>query len=317
MKENNGEWDEFTDVLAWIKGTDKSEVQLRRKYLKIWPEGNVSSVVSYMGNLNGAGLAAKGISAFLSFENKSEEFGRSLRFLMRYNQPFNYDNIFNTYYDCCFKFLANEQKKLLPPKRKSDNDLIMFHLQNEVKLFSESKLLFDEVLMTDKPIIKEIKEAALYYREWVKETHIKGKENTPEISIPSLKDNINLKQKARDLLVVLSGCWINGEKIMTDEEYKKVVERVLYLIDEKQLNPIDKKIQTAAPMQFIRRLFWTINNALYTTKSTKKDCFVTFLHLYFECFSDSEKKTTNNNFKEYRNGDFDKDYKKVIESINK
>jgi len=136
-----------------------------------------------------------------------------------------------------------------------------------------------------------------------------------KVKIPVLKDNSELKEKAHNILIVLSGLWINKEKIMTDEDYTKVINGVIYLIDTEKVKPIDKQINTSASMQFIKRLFWTIHKELYTVKSNKKSFFIDFLHAYFKCFNDTEKKTTYNNFKDYPHGDFDKDYKKVLESI--
>lgn len=143
------------------------------------------------------------------------------------------------------------------------------------------------------------------------------KAETPQqsINIPVLKGNTEDKEKAQNILIVLSGLWLDKEKIMTDDEYKKVIEGVYHLIESGQVKPIDRKIKTSAPMQFLRRLFREVNTVLYGKGI--KDCFIDFLHAYFECFSLSEQSTTKNNFKEYRNGDFSKDYNLTMESIKK
>jgi hypothetical protein len=322
MEDNRQEWDYFRDMRIWLNGEDKSIMQLRRKYFKIFRENDVEvdrcPMKDYLNYPNLAPVVAQGISAFLSFEDVNSINGISLRYLLKKKGAPIYNTIYKQYYEYCLNFLKIENEGIsLPSKQKSETELILLHLRNEKKLLKESHLLFNEVLDEEKKIIDKIRKAALDYPLWVKEMYIAKKEETQEITIPPLKDNKVIKQTAQDLIVVLSGCWVNGEKIMTDKEYKKVVEGILFLIDSGQVRQIGKKIQTSAPQQFIRRLFWTIHKELYSIKSTKKDSFIEFLHAYFECFTETEKKTTNNNFKEYRSGDFDKDYKKVSESINK
>lgn len=168
-----------------------------------------------------------------------------------------------------------------------------------------------------KKCIKELKKAQKIIERKIrlKEGEIETQAQTQKIEIPKLKDNSELKQKAQDYLVALSGKWINGVKIMTDEEYTKVVQGVFNLIDTGQVLPIDKKIKTPATMIFIRKLFWTIHKELYTTKKIK-DSFIKFLHTYFERFSDPMEETTKQHFSEYL-GIFDSDYKKVLDSIKK
>ncbi|MDP3443806.1 MAG: hypothetical protein Q8T08_13180 [Ignavibacteria bacterium] len=143
------------------------------------------------------------------------------------------------------------------------------------------------------------------------------KTGTPEltINIPVLKDKTEDKEKAQNFLIVLSGLWLNKKKIMNDDEYKKVIEGVSHLIDFGEVKPIDRKIKTPATMLFVRRLFWTFHKDLYTTTRIK-DCFIEFLHAYFECFKDSEKRTTKEHFSEYK-GIFESDYEKIMESIKK
>jgi hypothetical protein len=68
-------------------------------------------------------------------------------------------------------------------------------------------------------------------------------------------------------------------------------------------------------MQFIRKLFRELNTELYGRNIN--DNLIKFLHTYFECFKGSEEKTTNKHFNEYKNGDFDTDYNKVLQSIEK
>jgi hypothetical protein len=137
----------------------------------------------------------------------------------------------------------------------------------------------------------------------------------PEIKVFPTKDKSDLKNMANELLIVLSGNWINGEKIMTDAEYTKVVQGVFELIDNKEVEPIQPKINTLAPLKFVRRLFREINTELYGKGI--KDCFIAFLHGYFECFSNTEKAVTKSHFNEYKNSSFQADYKKAMESINK
>jgi hypothetical protein len=64
------------------------------------------------------------------------------------------------------------------------------------------------------------------------------------------------------------------------------------------VNPIKNPIQAKAPLQFVRKLFRELNTILYGKPI--KDCFIDFLHAYFECFKNSEWKTTKNHFNEYK-----------------
>lgn len=138
--------------------------------------------------------------------------------------------------------------------------------------------------------------------------------NTGQIKVPKLKDNKpELKNKAESILKVLAGRWINEKKIMTDEQYKEIIEAVFYLIDTGEILPTEKPIEQEAPMQFIRKLFRKLNTELYGKDI--KDNLIKFLHSYFECFKGSEVKTTNDHFNEYRNGDFDIHYNKVLQSL--
>jgi hypothetical protein len=117
------------------------------------------------------------------------------------------------------------------------------------------------------------REAEFYNRNKISYSQHKTKQQT--IEIPELKDNTEVRQKAQDVLIVLSGLWLDKEKIMTDDEYKKVIEGVFHLIDFGQVKPIDRKIKTSAPMQFLRRLFREVNTELYGKGI--KDCFIEFL----------------------------------------
>ncbi len=135
-----------------------------------------------------------------------------------------------------------------------------------------------------------------------------------EIKIPKLKDNNSeLKNKAENILKVLAGRWINNKIIMTDDQYKEIIESVFYLIDTGEILPPERQIKQEAPMQFIRKLFRELNTELYGKRIN--DNFIKFLHSYFECFNGSKETITNKHFNEYRNGIFDKDYNKVLQSI--
>ncbi len=170
---------------------------------------------------------------------------------------------------------------------------------NAVKIWIESQ---DKIIQ---------REAEFFKYSKISDSQHKTKQHS--IEIPVLKANTKDKEKAESILIVLSGRWLNGEKIMTDDEYKKVIEGVNHLIDSGQVKPIDRKVKTSASMQFLRRLFREVNTELYGKGI--KDCFIEFLHTYFECFNKSEPSTTKNNFKEYRNGDFNTHYTQITESI--
>lgn len=135
------------------------------------------------------------------------------------------------------------------------------------------------------------------------------------IKIPKLKDNSELKTKAEDILKVLAGRWLNGEKIMTDDQYIEIIEGVFCLIETGEVLQIEKPIIQKATMQFIRRLFRKLNSDLYGKRIN--DNLIKFLHTYFECFNGSEETTTKNHLNEYKDGIFEKHYNQVLQSIVK
>lgn len=311
-KKGNREWRE--DKIDHYRYYNKGIAELGRAYNDLPQKEKFDHSITQLP------IVARGITAFLAHTGMDSYREREHGF----NHGIGLKVFFNRYYTHCFKFLRNidNNRTSYDIERKSDMILAVEHLENEKKILSEPQLFFSEFINNiaiekEKSVADDIRKAASYYLEWVNEAQIKEIEKEPEIPIPALKDKTELKNKAQDLLVVLSGCWINNEKIMTDDEYKKVVQGIFCLIDSDRVDPIVKKIQSSAPQQFIRRLFWTLHEELYSKKSTHKDCFIDFIIAYFECFINSEKKTIRNNFKEYRNGDFDKDYKKVLESIKK
>lgn len=164
----NDSWDSFEDVLAWFKGEDKSKVTLRRKYRKEYP-GRLEWLEDYALKLSLAPVVAKGISAFLAYEENTQIFGYSVRFKIRHNQKFDWITEYKTYFNLCFNYLSSEENKLLPPKQRSKEELIRFHLETEEELFNESQQLYNEILPVEAETIQEIKDAAIYYRVWVKE----------------------------------------------------------------------------------------------------------------------------------------------------
>lgn len=207
-------------------------------------------------------------------------------------------------------------KKYLPENRKNDICIQIVAYCNFPDATPKGYILTD----SEKELAKRVYET--YSHNYNKLNKVIEELNQEfltgdQITIPKLKDNSELKAKAENTLKVLAGRWINGEKIMTDDQYIQIIRGVFCLIDTGEVLQIEKPIIQKASMQFIRRLFWTIHNELYTAKSNMKDSFIDFLHSYFECFKESHKRTTNNNFKDYRDTDFDIDYEKVLQSIEK
>jgi hypothetical protein len=164
----NDSWDSFEDILAWFKGEDKSKVTLRRKYLKKHGD-RWDWLEEYTSNPNLAPIVAKGISAFLAYEESTQIFGYSIRYKIRHNQKFDWVTEYKTYFNLCFNYLNSKEERLLPPKRRTKEELISFHIQIEEALFNESQQLYNEIMPKEAETIQEIKEAAIYYREWVRE----------------------------------------------------------------------------------------------------------------------------------------------------
>lgn len=76
---------------------------------------------------------------------------------------------FRPYFECCISRLRIHLEK-------SENELILIHLELEEKYYKESEKFYKEPRSkSEKLIIKTIRKATLYYPEWVRENYLKDK----------------------------------------------------------------------------------------------------------------------------------------------
>lgn len=154
-------WDRFEDSIDWMKFEQEGISELRRRLVK--DDRYVDEHI-----------VAKGITAFLSFENILN-YGYSFRLKLEGRKIIELeDEIYLIYFKKCFNFLSNDNKKEpFKYNRKSEIELIHQHIENEKQLLTESQLFFGKVSESKIPIIKKIKESALYYQNWLEEEFIK------------------------------------------------------------------------------------------------------------------------------------------------
>lgn len=153
---NKMKYDDFEDRLNWDKFKKEGIAELERRY-------------KISGRFLPPTLVAKGITAFLSFENGPDDlFGSSLK----HGKQLDFDNIFQLYFDQCFKFLiAKELEISSKSERKTRTELIRLHLKNEERLLIESHQLDCGLLNDNRQVFERIKKAAKDYRDWLNETN--------------------------------------------------------------------------------------------------------------------------------------------------
>jgi hypothetical protein len=118
------------------------------------------------------------------------------------------------------------------------------------------------------------------------------------------KDKANLdeqKSYATEHLAFLSGHNIKNEKIMTDTQYKQLLNYTYYLIEKETLPPNIKPIpQIGFASNGIRYTFYKIHEYLYGTQSIKQT-WIDFIHEVFSQFKNAAKTTTKAKFSEKPN----------------
>jgi len=232
MKEEK-KWDTFCDELNWTKYEVEGIAELRREY------GNGSSRIEYYWeNPDLAPVVAKGITAFLSFWSGGPF--RSFRLLLYKKEKVDVESFFKRYYEDCLKFMSNEEEKNpFIKERKSANKLTLLHLDNEERLFIESKLIFDEVKEWERPTIEIIEKAALSYTKWVKEFYSKAK---PILTFPEYLQINEREQLAKRLKEEFSTEKGKGIRLMI--EALKVNKPSLLTIGNRQGKAIYTAIKT-------------------------------------------------------------------------
>ncbi len=165
------EWDSFEDDVDWIEYEDEGVALLRRKYMK-WneQEHQYYFIEGYMTDKTLAPVVAMGVTAYLSYWPTYTY--RSMRTLIYEKAEIDTESIFRRYFKHSLGFLASRERKK-PLNRKSETELIREQLKNEKFFFEKSSVLFTEVKDWEGQTISEIREVALYYPVWVKQSYLK------------------------------------------------------------------------------------------------------------------------------------------------
>jgi hypothetical protein len=159
MNKKNDNESDFIDKLDWESYYKEGIACLKRRK----PSDPYDTPTSYS-------IVAKGITAYLSYEMTPDY--DSFRMLIQGKKLTELEGkIFSRYYNKCFSKFENRYKAEhpLPPEQKSKTELIQDFLENEKQYFAESKSFYEETRYWEKDIIEEIKEAALYFQEWIEQ----------------------------------------------------------------------------------------------------------------------------------------------------
>lgn len=106
------------------------------------------------------------------------------------------------------------------------------------------------------------------------------------------------KEIAYQHLSFLKGTNAQNEKIMSDDKFTYLIDRVNSLIETELVPEINNPIpQINLPTNYIRYTFYRLHKALYTTKSIKES-WINFLHDTFIQFNKAERSTTKTKFSE-------------------
>lgn len=115
----------------------------------------------------------------------------------------------------------------------------------------------------------------------------------------SKKDKATTEQQktfATEHLKFMGGANVQQEKIMQDNDFKRMMDYTYHLIETGKLPKDIKEIpQVNISTQHIRYTYYIIHKNLYGTKGIKKE-WIDFLHKVFKQFSNTEKKTTKTKF---------------------
>ena len=115
----------------------------------------------------------------------------------------------------------------------------------------------------------------------------------PKTSIPPLNE---IKKMAKEMLNFMSGMNIHREKIMSDQNFDRMINYTFHLIETDNVLPNIKKIpQVGVSNEFVRYTYYSIHKAIYGTRRIHPS-WVTFLHEVFTQFSNTKAETTRTKF---------------------
>jgi len=115
----------------------------------------------------------------------------------------------------------------------------------------------------------------------------------PKTSVATLNDN---KKVAKEILNYLSGRNIQQEKIMSDQDFNKMINYTFHLIETDDIPPEIKRIpQIGVSNELLRYTYYLIHKSLYGTRRIHST-WITFLHSVFGQFSNTKTETTRTKF---------------------
>ena len=115
----------------------------------------------------------------------------------------------------------------------------------------------------------------------------------PKTSVATLNEN---KKVAKEMLNFMSGMNIQQEKIMSAENFSRMINYTFHLIETDDIPADIKKIpQISVSNEFVRYTYYCIHKALYGTHRIHPS-WIEFLHAVFTQFSNTSPNTTRTKF---------------------
>jgi hypothetical protein len=147
-------------------------------------------------------------------------------------------------------------------------------------------------------------------RSWLTDRLESTKQNLGNIFIPTSKDSAHQSQGkapiseiplskqlkiAKAHLNFLTGHNLQNEKIMSDEDFSKLLQYVTSFLTEKEVPVVTNRIRTNISQDYLRYTIYRIYKDLHL-KVPSRDEWVSLLHSIFPQFDNSEESTTSKKF---------------------
>ena len=134
----------------------------------------------------------------------------------------------------------------------------------------------------------------------VDELNIRHGKSLPPIQKKSERDKQKELQIIKKHLEFLSGYSDQYEKNLSESEYKRLIEMVVYMVDHLEIPKGEKPFTLIGVTQMkIRKSFHNIHTEMYSNGKNKvivRDCYIDFLHDYFPEQFTCEWSTTKSKF---------------------
>ena len=283
IKEKN-EWDRFEDRLT-DRYNSEGIAELGRTYIK-----NGNAIDRHWKrdaddtDFIQVPIVAKGITAFLSddnicsFRHSLSNGGRNDMVSANvwfdkdvYKNPNGGKDVpffFTPYYECCISRLRvqDNARTPFPKERKSQNQLTHLHLKSEKQFYNESEKFYKELRSeSERAIIETIRKAAVYYQDWVKDTHLKEVSPNGSDEYSNTLTNISTdsqfnrsqigettspkiaqKKKGRSSITPVFTDLLNRDKILGNKpEIIEVNLKKLIIICKESFNPLKSDLEHA------------------------------------------------------------------------